>query len=104
MVEKLRPLKANIPKLPTISDQVYNTKRWRELSKWVRRHQRVCANCGEALAEEVHHVVSIEANPRRAFDPSNLVGLCIKCHSKVHEGDRIVFGRAKPRRGHTPPI
>jgi 5-methylcytosine-specific restriction endonuclease McrA len=105
-VPRLKPRKATLPKLQSISDRIYNTTRWRRISKFIRQNQRLCAHCGEALVEEVHHVVPIEAAPRLAYDVSNLVGLCRPCHLKVHEGDRIVFGHAKRRGrgGHTPPI
>jgi len=108
MVEKLRPFRAKLLKPAAYRNQVYNTRRWRELSKWGRRTQRVCGHCRNALVEEVHHVVPIDQNPRLAFEPSNLVGLCIKCHHEVHRDTKSSWGRrvAKPGQagGHTPPI
>lgn len=92
-VPKLRPRRANIPKLQPkdITDQVYDSNRWQELSRWLRRQRPVCERCQEALSEHVHHIRPIRVAPHLAYAVANLQCLCRACHEAVH-------------RGHTPPV
>jgi 5-methylcytosine-specific restriction enzyme A len=47
---------------------------------------RFCRDCFQAgfleLATECHHVESIKRSPHRRLDPTNLIGLCGKCHDR----------------------
>ena len=104
-VPRLRVRRPKLPRITqnTISDRMYNCSRWRNLSRWYRQTHPVCERCGEQLTDEVHHVVPIRVAPARAYDASNLVGLCRGCHRAEHADTRLCFGR-RPKGGHTPPI
>jgi len=86
MVERLRPRRAKLPKLPTPRQLVYWTSRWRRLSRALRRAHPVCQRCDQDLTYDVHHVRTIEEAPHLAYDPSNLMCLCRACHAEVHGG------------------
>jgi 5-methylcytosine-specific restriction endonuclease McrA len=69
---------------------VYADKRWIEL----RDAKRAEANweCEECLkkgkhrvADEVHHIVPIEVDITKAYDYTNLILVCKKCHREKHK-------------------
>jgi 5-methylcytosine-specific restriction endonuclease McrA len=84
MVERLKPKRVALPKLPTRREQVYNTRRWRRLSAAIRRQRPVCEVCKNDLTTEVHHKVPIDAAPHRAFEVDNLLAVCTRCHHAEH--------------------
>jgi 5-methylcytosine-specific restriction endonuclease McrA len=84
MVERLKPKRVSLPKLPTRREQVYNTRRWRRLSASIRMQRPVCEVCKLDLTTEVHHKVPIDAAPHRAFDCDNLMAVCQACHHAEH--------------------
>ena len=44
-----------------------------------------CARYGKRRpAKVVHHLKTVEEYPELAWEPSNMVSLCIKCHNKAH--------------------
>ena len=43
----------------------------------------VCMNC-DNLIEDIHHIEPVHLFPKKAFDKSNLVGLCKQCHLNEH--------------------
>ena len=83
-VPKLRPRRAQLPKLLPADDRVYASRRWFELSRAYRRQHTLCERCGEALSEHVHHKVPIRQAPALAYDLSNLEALCKACHEAEH--------------------
>ena len=75
---------------------VYNTTTWRDLRLAKLMQCPKCEICeieGKVtLAEDVHHALSfldVSENEmlRVAYDASNLVSVCKKCHSRCHTGD-----------------
>lgn len=84
------------PKTPKYGERqdIYNTKRWRELRLSKLSRNPLCEVCKEegktTLAEEVHHLVSFlekKGLERQAiaFDYNNLISVCRNCHiSKFH--------------------
>ena len=51
------------------------------LEKKARRHKKAnCETCGTADSLQVHHVDHDKANN----DPSNLMTLCVSCHTRWH--------------------
>ena len=91
-VPRLKPRRAQIPRLPTRREQVYNSSRWRRLSAAIRRARPICELCSNDLTTEVHHRVPIDRAPALAFEHGNLVAVCSACHQAEHG------------RGHTPPV
>lgn len=63
--------------------------------KWLRRRDMIlrrdgyrCQECKRygriTQATTVHHILHLEDRPDLAYDPANLVSLCLKCHNKAH--------------------
>ncbi len=82
----------------------YNSRLWRKvrLNVWRKQHL-LCASCGlpvyvdklsDYIPKEkrrtgiVHHIEHLTEenflNPEISLDESNLVGLCLSCHNKIH--------------------
>ena len=82
---------------------IYNSREWKELRRAKLKAQPLCEKCiadGEASgirggyirsARCVHHIVPIETAKtmeemkRLAYNPANLMSLCLECHHKIHE-------------------
>ena len=67
------------------NNSFYASKPWRmTLRRYLRDHP-ICEECGDRLADSVHHVQPLEQGgaPR---DPANLMGMCRPCHSGAHGG------------------
>ena len=70
-------------------DGFYKSQKWKQYrQKILRRDHYTCQNCkryGRLVeAVEVHHIEHLEDCPERAYDPTNLISLCKKCHRKAH--------------------
>lgn len=73
------------------NDKLYNTPRWRELSKKIREEQPFCSFCSSTENLQVHHIVKPNGNPTMFFDRDNLQVICRKCHyretkKEIHSG------------------
>lgn len=75
---------------------IYNTKRWKDLRLSHLMHHPLCQVCeleqNVKLGEHIHHLISFveyEGNYRKqvAYDPNNLITVCIECHNRIHNGD-----------------
>lgn len=68
----------------------YNSARWRKLRAMFLRAHPLCVDCEKleraTLATQVHHVEERRTNPARALDPTNLAGLCARCHGRRRGG------------------
>lgn len=78
----------------------YNSERWRRMSKAIRRRdQYQCVWCRRygriRQARVVHHIKEPDAYPELAFDPSNLVSLCMACHNKAHPEKAAAIRKGK---------
>lgn len=64
---------------------LYNTTRWRKLSRLKRMEQPLCEECllYDVIkpADLVDHVKEVEDHPDLAFDYDNLRSLCLSCHN-----------------------
>lgn len=76
--------------------QVYQSRRWRDLRQGALQAQPLCAVCEiegrSTLAVDVHHLHTFTrqtgaARLGVAYDPANLVSLCKSCHNRIHHGD-----------------
>jgi 5-methylcytosine-specific restriction endonuclease McrA len=48
----------------------------------------VCASCGKDPVD-VHHIIPVAVDAKKAADPDNLISLCPDCHVAYgHAGDR----------------
>lgn len=85
MVYRLAPNTAWIGKksIRKAALQYFDTT-WREVRQEVlERDDHQCQECGEAENLEVHHLISVRANPYLVADLNNLVTLCKSCHSEA---------------------
>lgn len=74
--------------------RLLNSKRWKELRAWKMRQNPLCEMCAKvgkvSASVDIHHITpvetakTVEGMERLAYDPDNLMALCIPCHIKVH--------------------
>lgn len=67
----------------------YTDDRWRKKRAVIlRRDGYKCRNCSRygrnVQATEVHHKKPVDLYPELAFDDTNLISLCHRCHNKMH--------------------
>jgi 5-methylcytosine-specific restriction endonuclease McrA len=58
------------------------TPQWAALRERVKQRDKICQGCLAAPIEEVHHLTYDHVKEEFAFE---LVGLCRKCHARLHE-------------------
>jgi 5-methylcytosine-specific restriction protein A len=68
--------------------KVYNTKRWKLLRRHKLQLNPICERCDMTLANEVHHVIAIQAGGD-PWNLSNLEALCRVCHSKETRREQL---------------
>ena len=85
-VPKLKPRRADIPRLrvPGVGEDVYKSARWQRMTRQLRRSKPVCQRCHNDIATECHHIVPLSVAPARAFDPDNVIPVCMRCHKSLH--------------------
>jgi hypothetical protein len=77
------------PKQATKATPYHQSPRWRRLASHARTLWPICCDpynrhTGVTVAtQSIHHITPIQADPSRAYDIRNLVGLCNKCHAHV---------------------
>ena len=78
-----------------IARNIRKTQRWQRLSSYIRKKYPLCYNpfgdCIATIGDDVHHIIPIRRDPSLAYDKSNLVTLCRRCHSIVEQID-IKYG------------
>lgn len=63
----------------------YHSKQWLMLRLYkLQQSAYLCEDCLAAIAEEVHHMVTLDDDWSLRLTYSNLRALCIKCHNKRH--------------------
>ena len=72
--------------------QIYDTKRWRDLRLLKLQLNPCCEICGGVENLHVHHIVSMfdgyydpQTYDKLAYDINNLQTLCEKCHNDIHK-------------------
>jgi len=48
---------------------------------------QLCGNPSNSL--QAHHRIPVKHDPSKAFDVDNILVLCKKCHTKIHNGQRL---------------
>ena len=82
--------------------EIYQSKRWKELRKAYYEEHPLCERCLQegriTPAQDIHHKLSCfvrglteEEKYRRAFDPNNLMALCVDCHIKEHHKNELTI-------------
>ena len=69
----------------------YQTKEWKELTKYFKMLHPICEECGKEAATQSHHIVSPflskwseEERLKLLLDINNLQALCATCHTNKH--------------------
>lgn len=69
--------------------KVYQSEKWKGIKNAHLMQYPLCQICEKELAEDVHHIQSFMTNLgidiEKAFDTSNLLSVCKKCHGKIHQ-------------------
>lgn len=78
-----------VPFYVQMSDSFYESKKWARCRARILRRDgyrcQLCKRYGKLVeATEVHHIEHLEDAPERAFDASNLISLCHRCHNRQH--------------------
>lgn len=69
-----------------------NKKRWLLLKNEVFHERgRKCEICHTEISLGVHHIIYRTQAPSLTFDKENLMVLCRRCHTKIHEEDKHKF-------------
>lgn len=83
--------------IPGVQAQdVRKTQRWQRLRRLVLAQQPLCVDPygqhGERpiLAQQVDHILPLEARPDLAFVMANLQGLCTRCHARKSQAERYM--------------
>ena len=76
-------------------NRLINCQQWRNLRNWYLSTHPECERCLKdgihTIAECVHHITPVEDGRSKsemaalAYNPSNLMALCITCHVAVHK-------------------
>lgn len=72
---------------------IYARSAWKELAKSImKRDHYTCKDCGYYRKDNksklvVHHIKAWSRYPKLRFKPSNLITLCVNCHTKRHRGE-----------------
>lgn len=71
----------------------FNKVRFRNSAVWkhkrfeiLKRDNYRCKICGNKKKLQVHHIISLDINESLKLENMNLITLCSKCHSDVHNG------------------
>lgn len=68
--------------------KIYMSARWQRLRVAYLAEHPLCemclANGITREAEDVHHHISVSADPSRAYDWANLCAICKECHGREH--------------------
>lgn len=77
--------------------KIYNSKEWKHLRRSYISEHPLCEEClknGKVTpAQEVHHIVKFSTGKTEAevkslaYDETNLMSLCSKCHKEKHKHD-----------------
>lgn len=72
--------------------RVHGSARWQAVRAQVLRAEPLCRACARAgrteLATQVDHVVPLDVDLGRAFDPTNLAPTCTVCHAAKNAAER----------------
>jgi len=71
------------------ADELLHCKRWKDLQPVYLAANPLCERCKERGfikgAQLVHHKQSRRTNPELAYEWSNLMSLCIRCHNIIEK-------------------
>lgn len=70
----------------------YRSKAWLACRRAILQERILCADCKainvETVAVDVHHDKPRATHPELAYEPSNLVALCKRCHTRRENKER----------------
>ena len=69
-----------------------STEKWKVFRALIRSKYTCCAICGKIRKLEIHHIIPVKVDGNLAFEESNVILLCRRCHKDVgHCGDSGKF-------------
>jgi len=75
-----------------ITRKIYDTQRWRRLSKRLRQQYPLCVLCLakgiNSITTCVDHIIELKDTTKHAYDLSNLQCICDSCHQKKTADER----------------
>ena len=64
-------------------------RNWNKLRDAYLSAHPICEECGERIAEMVHHIEPIKNAKDKKLNIDNLEALCLSCHAKIHRAPPI---------------
>lgn len=78
--------------------KIFNSKEWKKFRAWKLLQNPLCEMCEKegfyTIAKDVHHIKPIAEGKSDmemkmlAFNPANVMALCVPCHIKIHKQDK----------------
>ncbi len=86
------------------SYEFYHNPKWiHKRDMILRRDGYRCQRCKRygriRQATTVHHILHLEDRPDLAYDPANLISVCMACHNALHPEKAAARGRGQPGQG-----
>ena len=69
--------------------RIRDSSRWKDLRDMCVRADPMCEMCGVSPTEDVHHIEPLVEFPGKAYDRSNLMAMCKRCHETVHVREKL---------------
>lgn len=78
-----------------VARQIRSGKQWQAARDYaMSRCEGLCCYCYDAPAQEVHHIRPLETNPELAYEQSNLLPVCKRCHgwldTRTQRGEDVI--------------
>lgn len=68
-----------------IDESFYYSIDWKITTKLIKKRDGMkCVQCGETRSLHVHHIITLQEDPKLMFEPDNLITLCKYHHSMQH--------------------
>lgn len=90
--ERAERERERLARLPSPSRRGYD-REWQRLAKQILERDPTCVLCHIRPSEHADHIVPIRDAPDRRLDPTNLQGLCARCHGKKTVAEDEAFTR-----------
>lgn len=71
----------------------FDKVKFRSSSLWKHKRKEIlnrdnhkCLICGCGQGLQVHHIISLDVNPKLRLENRNLLTVCDHCHTAIHNG------------------
>lgn len=69
--------------------KIRSSPAWQRLRANFLAVNPICGICGNALAQQAHHLVPVEKRPDMALEWTNLAPVCTRCHANCNGRERL---------------